>query len=278
MRIDFHCDFCSSKTYTLIREFSTPPHGEDTLGISPQDYRRALISCVECGHYYNQHAYGQQLKDGYQSDYRKKAYGEEMRRSFERIMSLPPGESNNLLRIKRLHQVLAEFGFAKHGRLLDIGSGTAIFGAAMKQQGWDVTAADVDPVSTAHARDVAGLKIATGYFLDIQLASLEDARPFELVTLNKVLEHVEAPIAIAMLRHTRDFLVPNGFVYIELPDGESAAQISPERAEFFLEHFGAFSMASMALLAKRAGLTSRWMERVQEPSGKLTLRALLSYP
>ncbi len=53
------------------------------------------------------------------------------------------------------------------------------------------------------------------------------------------------------------------------PDG-------PDREEFFIEHLHVFSMASLGLLAQRAGFAVDSAERLREPSGKYTLVAFLS--
>jgi hypothetical protein len=51
--------------------------------------------------------------------------------------------------------------------------------------------------------------------------------------------------------------------------------MGPGREEFGIEHYHAFSMASMALLALRAGLSVVRAARVREPSTKVTLYAFL---
>jgi hypothetical protein len=93
----------------------------------------------------------------------------------------------------------------------------------------------------------------------------------DLVTLNKVLEHVDDPTA--MLARAAGSLLPGGFLYVEVPDGDAAAAAGPGREEFFVEHLHAFSPASLAMLARRAGLSPLRVDRLREPSGKYTLAA-----
>ena len=109
-----------------------------------------------------------------------------------------------------------------------------------------------------------------GDFLTMDIAALGR---FKLVTLNKVIEHVEAPVV--MLRRTSGVLSPAGFVYVEAPDGDAAAAEGPGREEFFIEHHHVFSPASLALTAKRAGFSPVLIERLREPSGKFTICAFL---
>jgi hypothetical protein len=96
---------------------------------------------------------------------------------------------------------------------------------------------------------------------------------FDVVTFNKVLEHVTDPVS--MLARSAQHLCEDGFVYIELPDGEAALAEGPQRQEFFIDHWHVFSAASLALLATRAGFRLQALERLHEPSGKYTLRAFL---
>ena len=110
-------------------------------------------------------------------------------------------------------------------------------------------------------------------FINGFFPTVEIAEQFDLITFNKVLEHI-API-IETLSGALRFLLPDGLVYIELPDGETAASKSLTRQEFFLEHHFVFSMDAIALLARRAGMRVELSERIQDPSGKFTLYAFL---
>jgi hypothetical protein len=91
-----------------------------------------------------------------------------------------------------------------------------------------------------------------------------------------VLEHVPEPVP--MLARAGAWLAPGGFVYVEVPDGEAAARDGAGREEFFIDHWHAFSAASLAMLASRAGFHAAAIERLREPSGKFTLRAFLTCP
>jgi hypothetical protein len=103
--------------------------------------------------------------------------------------------------------------------------------------------------------------------------SVEGLGRYHLVTFNKVLEHVEDPIA--MLGKSRANLLRGGFVYVEVPDGEMAEKGGKQREEFFIDHLHVFSFASTVCLSKRAGFAPVIVERLQEPSSKYTIRAFL---
>jgi len=162
------------------------------------------------------------------------------------------------------------FAGGKVPRLLDVGAGLGVFPHRMKEAGWQCIALDPDERATRHAREVIGIEAVTGDFMQIDTAMLG---MFDVVTFNKVLEHVEDPVA--MLVRAKPLLAPGGFIYFEVPDGEAAATEGQGREEFFIEHHHVFSVASAALLAKRAGFYLRQLESIQEPSTKYTIRGFL---
>ena len=102
----------------------------------------------------------------------------------------------------------------------------------------------------------------------------EQLGQFDVITFNKVLEHVEDPVT--MLARATRHLNPKGFVYVEVPDGEAASVEGSEREEFFIEHHHVFSPASMAMTAERAGFRVEALERLREPSTKFTIRTFLT--
>jgi 2-polyprenyl-3-methyl-5-hydroxy-6-metoxy-1,4-benzoquinol methylase len=120
-----------------------------------------------------------------------------------------------------------------------------------------------------HLTDTVGVDAIFGDFM-----TLDVFKQYDIITLNKVLEHVPDPIA--MLRRTLDWLKPGGFVYVEVPDGEIASHYGSEREEFTIEHLHIFSLASSAILATQAGYLLENVTRVHERSSKYTLRLFLA--
>lgn len=256
------CRFCGG-AHRLIAGYDAPPDGETDFGITP--YRRTLWQCERCGHVINLHGFDLEATL-YQGAYAEATYGEKMRVTFAKIMALPPERSDNRQRVARMNSFAADRGWDRTRSCLDVGSGLGVFPAAMRQSGWSCVALDPDQQASTMIRELAGVDTLTGDFMTV-----EDSRRFDLVSFNKVLEHVRDPVA--MLTRTTVFLTERGAVYIELPDGEAAlADAGPDREEFFVEHFDAYSAASLALLIRAAGFDTISIERIREPSGKYTLR------
>jgi SAM-dependent methyltransferase len=256
---------CGGTELASVFRYDQPPPGETPFGLPPEQYEREYRRCATCGHFLAVTSID--LGRLYSGDYVDATYSADgIASSYERIMSLPLERSDNIQRIARIRERLGD------GRtVLDVGSGLAVFPARMKEAGWTCTALDPDPRAVDHAKTVVGVEAVRADFMEA-----DDLGRFDLVTLNKVLEHVPEPAA--MLARTREFLAEGGHVYMELPDGEAAAADpdGPNREEFFIEHLHVFSMSSMSLLADRAGLVTLCAERILEPSGKYTLFAFLN--
>ena len=191
-----------------------------------------------------------------------------MAAKLRQIMALPPERSDNGGRVRWIE---GQIGRSAGRRLLDVGAGLGVFPATMKARGWSVLAVETDSRTVAHLRDTVGIE---AFARDLTLLTAEDlGGPVDLVSFNKVLEHVEAPLPL--LGHAAELLTEGGACYLELPDVAAATE-GPGREEFFIEHHHVFSPASLVLLAERAGFSLSALERLREPSGKFTLRALLT--
>lgn len=252
--------------------YDAPPPGETPFDCGGQLYSRAFEQCSVCGHAFAVHALD--LAGLYSGGYVDSSYGstEQMRRTFDRIMGLPPEASDNAGRTARIDDFMRRVrpGLMKDtsGRcLLDIGAGLGVFPWRMTQGGWSCVAVDPDPRAAARLERELGLRAVCGDYL---MLDRERLGHFDLVTFNKVLEHVKEPVA--MLSVARDNVAVDGHVYIELPD-IAAADEGATREEFFLEHFHVFSPASLEMLLRRSGFSLIELGRLREPSGKFTLYA-----
>lgn len=260
-----NCPLCLSANTQLAHRYTEPPAGENRFPQFEAQYQREFWRCQQCQHYFAQHDLD--LQGLYEGDYGASLYdGDKMARSFNKINALPPAQSDNWGRVQFLKRY---FHAAPPESVLDIGSGLGVFPYRLQDLGWNCTALDPDARACAHIQKWAQVPTLQGDFL-----KLEPTQRFDLLTLNKVLEHV--PDSIGMLQRCHLWLNADGCVYVELPDGEAAAQDSLLREEFFIEHYHAFSAASFALLAQQAGFAVQHLERLQEPSSKYTLRAILT--
>ncbi len=258
---------CPCEGSFLCRTFTyeEPPLGETRFDLAGQVYQRSYECCSLCLHWFGRH--NLDLSGMYGGDYASATYGDRMGIVFDRIIGLPPENSDNTGRRNRLLEFARHrMGTSAKVTLLDVGSGLGVFPYVMRVAGWSCTALDPDPLACEHIAAKAGVGTIAADFLDVDPLTLGS---FDVVTLNKVIEHVEEPCE--MLRKAALLMSPRGFVYVEVPDGEMAAVEGPGREEFFIEHHHVFSAASLGLALERSGLRPISIERLREPSGKHTL-------
>lgn len=268
-----HC-FCGSRDFEKVFTYRKPPQGEVRFDFSDTEYRREIWRCGSCGHFVSVHDLD--MSDLYRGRYMNSTYGKDgLSKAFERINSLDPSRSDNTGRVERVIKFVTEHfgdrldaGFAPE--ILDVGSGLCVFLYRLHRlTGWPCTALDPDLWAVEHAEKTANVKAICADFMHADRLG-----KFDLITFNKVIEHVVDPVA--MLARSIRYLHPGAVVYIELPDGEAAVAEGPGREEFFIDHHHVFSVASVRVLAKKAGFVVRALERLREPSTKFTLRAFLA--
>lgn len=255
---------CDRLTGEISFRYDAPPAGETRFHLGGQVYSRAYWRCGLCGHEFSDHDLN--LSGLYSGEYVEQTYGDRMRATFDSILSLPQERSDNSGRVRRVLDFAGKYfppGYCP--RLLDVGSGLGVFPFRMKEAGWNCTALDPDPQAGKHLSDVVKVRTLIGDFFDVRP---EDLGLFDFITLNKVIEHVEDPVA--MLSKAANLLDPNGVVYVEVPS-VAAAVDGPGREEYFIEHHHVFSPASLAMVLERAGLVMLSLEQLREPSGKYTL-------
>ncbi len=265
------CSICNTSHPDLLHEYTSPPAGETVFPFSSSDrYRRSIVACRRCHHMMSFHDYN--LNDFYDESYGTSTYGKKgIQATFDRIMGLPEGKSDNSGRVKKILEYHSKYHVTTTSvpSVLDVGAGLCVFLYKMKAAGWNCAAVEPDRRMAAHARDTLEVQTFCGSFTE-----LPQGDAYDYLTFNKVLEHVVDPVE--MLKKAKLHLKKSGMVYIELPDGEAAWKEGPGREEFFIEHYHIFSLASVCLLAQKAGFMPLEIERLQEPSTKYTIRALLA--
>ena len=259
---------CEKKFLSLDYCFDAPPKGETHFNLNGQKYYRSYLKCNICSHWFEEMSID--MDNLYDEAYVDTVYGEKLLSTFKKIINLPQDQSDNFHRFREIKS-FAESYFndtEKLPSLLDVGSGLGVFPWIVSKEGWNCTALDPDNRTTKHIEEYVGCNTITGQFLDIAMTER-----YDIITFNKVLEHVYEPVP--MLKKCHELLKPGGFVYVELPDGECAAKKGMPREEFFIEHLHVFSLQSTILLAERAGFMMYKIFRTHEPSDKYSLRAFL---
>jgi 2-polyprenyl-3-methyl-5-hydroxy-6-metoxy-1,4-benzoquinol methylase len=180
-----------------VFHYNSPPPGETRFDFfSNHSYQREIWQCQLCGHFVNH--LDVELDTLYEREYVETTYGAEgLLPSFQRIMALPPEQSDNYHRVKRIVSYMTPLLEARVSQqtrkpsVLDVGSGLCVFPARMKEEGWECTALDPDPRAVEHAQLHVGVKAICGDFMTVW-----DLGLYDLITFNKVLEHVPDPVGM----------------------------------------------------------------------------------
>ena len=261
---------CEDSNFNCCYVYRERPIGETDFRID--EYYREIWKCSECDHYLSTTDIS--LKELYAGEYASMTYGngDDIRNNFDRIMNLDPKSSDNIGRVSNIKDFASNhFNKTEKIRILDIGSGLGVFLAQIKlQTDWKCTAIEPDPQMALHLSN--DLKIKT-FNEDFRKSDFDER--FDIITLNKVLEHILDPIEL--LASCNKYLESEGFVYIEVPDGQCAAEdrLGYGREEFFLEHHHIFSLNSTREMVEKAGFELIDIEKIKEPSTKYTIRAFL---
>ena len=264
------CPITDDIEFKKIHTYDSAPKGETNFPLKKSSiYSRELWQFLPSKHFLSTHS--MEIDTNYDGSYVEATYQdyEKLKITFKKIISLPKNKSDNKWRVDSIREFAAKW-FLNNTKpfLLDIGSGLGVFPYAIKEIGWKCLAIDPDKIAIKHISEDLKIDTICGDFM-----SIKPQLKFHIITLNKVLEHIKDPIEI--LQNTHDWLLEKGFVYIELPDGETAICHGPEREEFYVEHIHIFSISSTIALANKAGFLVKEISRIKEPSGKYTIRAFL---
>lgn len=266
------CYLCGSTALNLVHTVTRKPDRETDFGIPAGAYSRQIFRCERCAVYNNYCDFD--FGEFYSSSYTKATYGTELLDRYRQVMDLPYEKSDNKHRVQRISTYCQRRGKSlQHAKVLDVGSGLCVLsGELLKVNPWaEVTCVDPDPRSIEHARANVGVQMAFLGAYDRFKAGPD----FDLIALNKVLEHVPDPVAF--LEKTASLINDGGIVYVELPDGDSALNhgLFDQREEFFIEHLTVFNPAALDYLVNRTDLHTTEAGQIHEPSDKYTLYAFL---
>ena len=131
-------------------------------------------------------------------------------------------------------------------RVLDVGAGAGFFPYVLQSRGFDVHGIEPNAGFCRWGCETLGVKVQSGFLQDFDFT----AEPFDLITLNHVLEHLPDPGgALAILR---GWLKPDGKLVVEVPNVESRWH-APEK-RFHIGHLYNFNPDNLLRLARSRGL------------------------
>ncbi len=267
------CSLCAGQDWRDILTVDQPDRFEQSIGVKSQGYMRRWVECRQCGGATNVLPEESALRLAslraayYEIDFMASDIGTKYRR----IMSMPARQSDNAGRVDRvMHFVRRWSGASAQPRVMDIGAGTGVFLSRLVDQtagAWKYLGVEPDPRAAAHLRELDKFAVVEAMYL-----GQPELGRFNLVTLNKVLEHIEQPLPFLM--QVVQSLVPeDGLLYVEVPDKLTTRLRSSDDNILGALHCHLYDPTSLGHLLRLAGLELLCVNRVAEPSGKLSVYA-----
>lgn len=158
--------------------------------------------------------------------------------------------------------------FKGEGRILDIGCGSGLYLALLKNIGWDTYGVEVNKYACEYAKNL-GINIFCGELEEANFPS----NYFDVIRIVHVLEHLPFPLQSFM--EIRRILKPNGIIYLEIPNQRSFAfKCFKERWLSVDGHLYAFSPFTLNFLCKKVGL---YIKKIKFKSSKGIILDSLGY-
>jgi len=273
------CALCNGNLDRTLLEHTVPDRFEKSVGVPADGYRRQWVACSRCGSATNvldpaiRAALAEISAEYYEIDLGRTGLAER----YEKIMALPPDKSDNAGRVSRTLSFVTEWRANKPHissgpvRVLDIGSGLGVYLAGLLRQAGRVgleceaQAVEPDPVAATHLRSLSLFSVHEGL-----ISGQDTFRGFDLITLNKVVEHVADPNRI--VADAAKALKPeSGLLYVEVPDVQTIGRRPDTDNILGSLHHHVYSLRGLESLLRTNGLVPLRLERILEPSGKITV-------
>ncbi len=267
------CSVCDGEEGNEILLIDRPDRFEQSIGVGSQGYARQWVECLLCGAASNllPPESAQRLATLRAAYYEVDFMGSDIGEKYLRVMSMPAGHSDNAGRVARVTDFVRRWsGAPARPRVMDIGAGTGVFLSRLVDQtagAWQYLGVEPDPRAAAHLRQLEKFAVVEAMYL-----GQPELRGFNLVTLNKVLEHIEQPLPF-LLQVVQSLVLDDGLLYVEVPDKLTARLRSPQDNILGALHCHLYDPTSLGHLLRRAGLELLSVTRIAEPSGKLSVYA-----
>ncbi|MEM7743640.1 MAG: class I SAM-dependent methyltransferase [Pseudomonadota bacterium] len=190
-------------------------------------------------------------------------YSEDYRTSYKGAAT--PRKRQILRNFRRVAEHVRTFRdvLGQADQVLDVGAGSGEFAFLMGQLGKTVTGIEPNAGYAEYCRNALGLDVRTAH---LDRALFEEGQ-FDLIRLNHVLEHLNDPVRyLAMMR---DWLKPDGVLYVEVPNIETYAREKSRGNMFHYGHIFNFNPWTLRTAAGLAGLEecAETAERSRDTTG-----------
>ena len=269
------CRLCGGALGARLLVHTERDRFEIAVGIAREGYRRCWRRCAACDAVQDvQDPANERKLDALAASYYEVDLGNNLRPKYDRVMSMPESSSDNAGRVARVLAYVNRrlpAGGARHA--VDIGAGLGVFLARFLPQAgthWRGTAVEPDPHAAAHLRSLDLFDV-----IEARFGHDSDIRAGDLITLNKVIEHLPHPQGL--LEACRSKLADRGVLYVEVPDEWTIGRRPANDNILGALHKHLYGPRALTALLERSGLVVVRLERMFEPSGKISLVAFAEH-
>lgn len=269
----FECEICDGQDSREILLIKAPDSFEQSAGLTSLGYKRYWLECLQCGAATNILPEDSALRlASLRSAYYKVDFANsDIAEKYQLIRSLPYEQSDNAMRVARIIDFQSRWsGALAKPAVMDIGAGIGVFLSHLVDQtkgAWHYLGVESDPCAAAFLRQLKKFTVVDAIF-----HGQTELRGFNLITLNKVLEHIEHSLQF-LLQVRQSLVMEDGLLYIEVPDKLTTRLCPPHDNILGALHCHLYDHTSLFFLLRRAGLEPLCANRISEPSGKLSVYA-----
>jgi SAM-dependent methyltransferase len=225
--VSIPCNLCGATDAEQIR--SKDRHG---------DYLRSVI-CRRCGLVWTEpRPTPEQVREFYAHEYRldyKHTYRPKLRHTYR----------SGKVAVERFQRLRP---FLKPGfRILDVGAGSGDVVYVLRAMGYDASGFEPNEGYARYAAEALELPVSQGFYQDIAIISESQ----NMIAMFHTVEHLESPFDV--MRHARQWLRPQGFLLVEVPNVEAVCQ--QPHTQFHRGHFYHFNLATLEMMGRQAGYT-----------------------
>lgn len=272
---EFCCRICEETKFQIRMNILQPDRFEKAAGIQGDGYCRTWVECLHCGVYTNilplesLNAITSLRSAYYEIDFT----GSDISQKYAQVMSLPIAKSDNYGRVTRIINFVKRWfreSVSEQLRVMDVGAGTGVFLSQLIDRtkgSLYCLALEPDPIAASHLRKLNKFSV-----MEAMYQGQPELNGFNLITLNKVLEHIDEPL-LFLKQISKSLATEESLLYIEVPD-RITTHLRPSHDNILGSlHCHLYDPISLSYLVKRVGLELLYVNRILEPSGKLTTYA-----
>ena len=265
------CIICGSKHKSTLASQQFKDKYLELLNPEYNKTTRRWVKCKNCGFIYHDPLLDETDTKNLYDKFRNSSFRNEKPDDyFNRIVNLPPEESENHHKITWLNESL-KGSLPIDCKVLDVGCGGGVFLHALKNKKPNCQLYGLEP--TKSFADLAARKLScpvfTGNFEGIIFGG-----EYDLIICNHVLEHTDDPISFIKNLHAN--LNKGGQLYIEVPSPEDFDDTSlpSDHDRFLMQHLWYFSPEILNKITNDIGFQTVKMETQKTVIGKNNLVAI----